>query len=463
MTHQPRFRFEQRDQTGGIVFDGANPIAEIRDLRLCNVASICIGEDVPLPLYWQQYANHRHPERNAGSHGRLECVSSSASKISLKIESASHSREVTSRYLLDIYFSEQDGSYVFDFRCRLFVPEGKRWQVSHNPSHGELEFCNLWPEGAFLPGTGETSSRARPGIQKEAKRYQACFVQRENRTESIPHHHLETSDKHNIEMGPGDRFLWLLEDENPVVEICSSERVVAGLCAYMWDAHFAYRICKDGTDVELPSGSSYDEHFRLFSISREEGEKVVSVATTRESPDLETIPLYVDGRNTFSASLPEDQTACGAWPWEHEQEIPDVIEYTLDRTEGHSDNASVRIHALRSATGRWLATSLGPAFGEAPFTRGRRYRLTGFVKSRDLTGTARIGLRLHRTGIGDVFDSASYETYYSVDTVTGTTDWKEIEVTTPVINPPPDRVHLLLEMNGVGTCWFDDVIFERDV
>jgi hypothetical protein len=106
---------------------------------------------------------------------------------------------------------------------------------------------------------------------------------------------------------------------------------------------------------------------------------------------------------------------------------------------------------------------LGPAFGEAPFERGRRYRLTGFVKLRDLTGTARIGIRLHRTGTSDVFDLASYETYYSVDTVTGTTDWKEIEVTTPVIDPPPDRMHLLLEMNGAGTCWFDDVIFERDV
>jgi hypothetical protein len=46
---------------------------------------------------------------------------------------------------------------------------------------------------------------------------------------------------------------------------------------------------------------------------------------------------------------------------------------------------------------------------------------------------------------------------------TGMTDWKAIEVTTPVIDSPPDRMHVLLEMDGKGTCWFDDVIFERNV
>jgi len=110
-----------------------------------------------------------------------------------------------------------------------------------------------------------------------------------------------------------------------------------------------------------------------------------------------------------------------------------------------------------------MATTLGPAFGEPPFEPRKRYHLSAFVKSRDLVGTVRIGLRLHRAGIGDVFNLASYETYYGDDAATGTTDWKAIEVTTPEIDPPPDRMHLLLEMDGAGTCWFDDVIFERNV
>ena len=168
MSYQPRLRFEQRGITGGVVFDGDHSIAEIQALRLYNVlfkpsrerrvwpaisrtgsggggqSSRIIGTSVPLPLYWEQYANHQHPERNAGSHGRLECVSDSESRISLKIESASHSREVESRYLVDLSYSERLDSFVFDVRCRLDIPEGKQWRVTHNPSHGELEFCNLW-------------------------------------------------------------------------------------------------------------------------------------------------------------------------------------------------------------------------------------------------------------------------------------------------------------------------------
>jgi hypothetical protein len=105
---------------------------------------------------------------------------------------------------------------------------------------------------------------------------------------------------------------------------------------------------------------------------------------------------------------------------------------------------------------------LGPAYGEAPFRSGSRFRLSAFVKTRALRGSARIGLRLHRAGIGDVFDVADYETYYSETAVSGTSEWTAITVMTPVIDPAPDRMHLLLEMEGTGTCWFDDVFFERD-
>jgi hypothetical protein len=28
---------------------------------------------------------------------------------------------------------------------------------------------------------------------------------------------------------------------------------------------------------------------------------------------------------------------------------------------------------------------------------------------------------------------------------------------TPALSPAPDRVHILLEVNGAGQCWFDNV------
>ena len=37
-------------------------------------------------------------------------------------------------------------------------------------------------------------------------------------------------------MDAGDRIVWLLEDENPVIDILPGDPVTAGVCAYMWDA-----------------------------------------------------------------------------------------------------------------------------------------------------------------------------------------------------------------------------------
>jgi hypothetical protein len=456
MRYHPDFHLKQTDKSNAVILDGKNVVAEIRGLCLCNVVfrpqgRPLIAEDVPLPLYWEQYSNHQHPERNTGSHGHLECTLNSQSKVSLKIESASYSREVVSCYELECSFSEKTFSYAFDIRCMLRVPDGKRWHVSFNPSHGELEFCNLWPYDAFIPGNSK------------AKRYQACFVQRDDVTHRIPHHHLETSDKHNIEMHVGDRFLWLLEDENPVVEICSSETVNAGLCAYMWDAHFGYRVCFNGEDTRLSSGATYNAQFRLSSILRDEGEAIASSATTRKADELQSIPIYVDGLNTFSESLRENEMRVDVWPWEHDQSIPGLVEHEVDRQEGRSDNASLRIQTFQQVSGGWMATTLGPAFGEQAFENGKKYRLSAFVKTREMVGSAQIGVRLHRAGVGDVFDLNSYDTYYSNHIVTGPSEWQRVTVITPEINPAPDRLHLLLEVHGSGTCWFDDVIFERNI
>ncbi len=451
MSHQTDLRFEQTGKASGILFDGNESIAEIRDLRLCNIrfrpgGKRLIGDDVPLPLYWEQYANHQHPERNAGSHAEIRCVSQSPDHLTVECSGASASLEVASTYNIEVSYSVETDSYVFDFRCALSVAPGKSWRVTRNDSHGELEFCNLWPAGAF--------------VIAGSKRYQSCYLEKKSGVYRIPHHHLDTPDKHNIAMGEGNRFLWLLEDENPVVEIRSSDMVTAGLCAYMWDAHFAYRVCGHDEEIRLQEGSNYRAAFRLCSISRREGERIRDAAVTIDVPEMDGIPIYIRGRNAFSETRPP-VVSSDIWPWQHASE--GVMEFWVDREVGHGDHSSLRIQSHTAASGNWNVTALGPAFGEEPFADGKRYRLSGFVRTRNLRGEARLGLRVHRQNIGDVFDIGSYETYHSTASASGNTDWMPIDVTTPPISPAPDRVHLLLEQIGEGASWFDDVLFERNV
>lgn len=440
------------------IFDGTELVCEVRDLRLQNVrlrprGRTLIGEEVPLPLYWEQYANHEHPERNAGSHGSVHLVEEGPDRITFECVGANRSRSALSNYLVGVSRRADLNAYVLDIGAELRIADGAEWQATFNPHHGELEFCNFWPDGVFA------ADRQKPLL------YDGCYIVHPDSVERIPHHHLESPDKHSIRLRPGDRLAWLLEDENPCMEFLSGGEVAAGICAYMWDAHLAYRVCPDEADRTLRSGARYAASLRVFSLDREEGRRIATRANTVALIEGERTPVVADGVHTFSETfdntkLPLDR----AWPWETEIVSGDAqrVRFALDHEVGFDDHASLRIDAFRIACAQWKATALGPAFRQAPFAEGERYRLVAYVRSVLSSGRVSTAIRLHREGADGLFDPASYETYRSSLEVTGASDWTRIEVVTPSVVPAPDRIHLLLEMNGEGSCWFDNVHFTRE-
>lgn len=448
------FRYERYSETSGGIFFGDEAIASMRDLLLINArfqrAGEClISEHYGLPMYWQQYERHEDPERNTGSHGNIVCLKDGAI-ITLKIMGESLSREAGSVSMLTI--SHARDAFRYHVESTFRVSERQSWLVTPNASHGELEFCNLWIADSFT-----TDARRR-------KKYSACYQRKGKEVLRIPHHHVESSDKHNIAMRGGDSFLWLLEDENPCFELLSQSEVSAGVCAYMWDAHFAYKIC-ERESVRLPEGFMKSAEYLLSSIGRKEGEVIVSTAKKLYPEELHTTPIYTTGVNTFSETLlsysgkKED-----VWSWSTEVvEGSDAsVKFTLDHEQGFSDCHSLRIGNAASGTARWLATALGPAFGQPAFRDGVRFKLRGYVKTEDCSGAALLKIRLHREGEGSVFDLANYEVYTSERCVQGTSDWRYIEVLTAPIIPSPDRLHLILELQGSGACWFDDVLLTEE-
>src|SRR5512141_2481369 len=93
------------------------------------------------------------------------------------------------------------------------------------------------------------------------------------------------------------------DEENPCITLLASETVTAGLCAYMWDAHFAYKICTEGRDVLLPAGAHFEAGYELSSIDENEAEAIIDKAVDRPAPELAKIPLYVPGVNHFTRTL----------------------------------------------------------------------------------------------------------------------------------------------------------------
>jgi hypothetical protein len=447
-------RFEKTGEADGKIIIGGVCVAEIaamalKNLRLGRDGGTIIGSDVPLPLYWRQYAHHEDPRRNGGINPRVNQVEGNEGEIFIRCEGTNSEGEIISLVTLGIAEDRPEGGYAVEIRGFLEVAPGKTWNVTYNPGHGEIEFCNIWPEGTFRT--------------RGKKSFSHCFVQRGGAVTLIPHTHIESSDKQNILMHPGDRFGWLLENENPVVELIAGGEASTGLCAYMWDAHFGYRACPDGKSVSLEAGTRYESAIRIRGLGRAEGKALMARGVEADPGDSALTPLYVDGINTFREtlkSLPGKEQS--VWPWAFEVTAgePHRTEGSVDRSNGCDDACSLRIRAGAEGGGRWIATTLGPAFGGPPFSGGKRYTLSAMACSSALKGSARAGLRLHREGRPGLGHTQTYETYWTEKRISGDTPWTRLDVTTPAISPPPDRVHLVLDQEGEGSSWFDNVLFE---
>jgi hypothetical protein len=227
----------------------------------------------------------------------------------------------------------------------------------------------------------------------------------------------------------------------------------------MWDAHFAYKICTEGKELLLPTGSRFEAGYELTSLDENEVTPIVDRAVDRPVPDLASIPLYISGVNHFTRTLQN----VGAdwryvWPWDAEGDSASTP--VFDRRFGFDDSSCLRIDSRGSGTSCWKATTLGPAFGGEPFVGGSKYQLSAMVKTSKLEGKTMIAMRLHRENNGSVFDIQNYETFTSGQTLQGDADWKLLKLITPPISPAPDRLHLLLIQEGRGTTWFDNVLFE---
>ncbi|MDW7679624.1 MAG: hypothetical protein SCK70_03620, partial [bacterium] len=331
------------------------------------------------------------------------------------------------------------------------IPPGKKWSVTPNPVHGEVEFCNLWPNDVFT---------VNPWV---AKKFQACYVQQRDRILKIPHHHLETPDKNNIRLEQGDKFFWLAEECNPVVEILSGEVVSAGVCAYMWDAHFGCRVT-DGISPKILAGpQKIRAAFRLFGVDADSATAIIDRASKPDLTLIGNIPIYVNGFNTFGASLldfPEKFHDLWEWKFEPGATTGKKAVEKVDRQTGFSDQNSLFIENFTDSTSAWIATAIGPAYGQPPISDRARLKLTAALKTEQVSGKADIAIRYFQPGKGSVFDLSDYQLIVSKNGLNATHPWSKFEVITPRLSPPPERVHLMLRLNGAGRAWFDDVGFE---
>jgi hypothetical protein len=457
--YTPDFGYEKTMENHIVIFDNRNLITEIRNISLLNTkfipnGQIIIGEDYPLPLYWQQYSNHEDPERNAGILLSMN-IDCKPEKITINIKSRNGSGSITSQYDLSIIYDSILESYVYSVDACLII--NSEWLVTYNPTHGEVEFLNFYPDKTFVK-------------QKELKNKYDYFIYEsvDNKLVSLPHVHFDLEVYRNINLRDDGIFYYLLEDENPVVQLIGATAGVTdiGVCSYMWDTHFGIRICSNEEKNTKLNKNVYNASYKLFSIPRENAVKLLVNSNPADILEIKNFPILHEGVNTFDKSALDYKDKQRYWSFQTETIIPDgstkgeaVASYFIDRNMGFSDNNSLAIKTNDYCVARWIYTSFGPEFRGDDLPIGKRIRITcmGKIPEPKNQECMRIGIRIRKTLPEE--NESKFIIYFSQD-VMQINDWEKLICITPKLDFDFDRIHLLLEFSGIGECRFDDLEYE---
>lgn len=249
----------------------------------------------------------------------------------------------------------------------------------------------------------------------------------------------------------------------------TSANIWYSICWYFWDVHIF------AMDAVPPRGSA--ERFELSysldfdTISPDEGKEIINSASENNWRELEEYQLPLFKRNnTFDtlicdSIIPSDETA------EHNIWWASSYDCYRDDTVGYDDSYSVTIkregNPVKPAA--WNTFMWGPEVekdGEP--IKNHKYRLSAMVKTENCTGDVRIGYAT-RSNEGDFFygtDTHNNDgtpitdgniSWHFTKAITGTNDWTELSMEFIVTKR---RNSILLEQNGSGQCWFDNVVLE---
>ena len=147
------------------------------------------------------------------------------------------------------------------------------------------------------------------------------------------------------------------------------------------------------------------------------------------------------------AALPPEPAVDG---WKPAGSATEAYRIGLDRTVAHGGSSSGHVTA-RTATPDGYATLMQVI--RSNDYRGKRVRFSAFVKTRGMSGSTGLWMRVDGNGGILAFDNMLNRS------ISGTTDWTRVSVVLDVPNEADD-IALGLLVNGGGEAWIDDAALE---
>ena len=463
MTHRPSFSFQTH---GGVcageqwICDGDEPIARfenklieqpeqnlryfdgnpkpvnLRDLKLKPGGRPLVSG---VQLFWV----FKHRVLATTELLNVEVEGDGTDSISLTFVTSDPGCVATSRRKLNLTWSEDLESYIYDFECHLKIHSPEVFDGEEKLS---FEYCDPWY--ADTPGPTVTF----PGMWE--KKFSWLVAEKgDGKVWKMPLNHMATGIPSPQSMKRDGLFFPAFDPgNNPAFEFVgeTADRTSIGVCNWGYDIHFAGHYSREELYEEICP------RFRIRLCPDAQAQQLLEAAEPVPPVSyhgFDELPLY-ERKTSFACGLNLSEPTEGdtdPWPW-----LPQGKGCEWSRDEGHSDDYSLKISKDTEGPSEWIMDRESDGAWTQPWRKTVAFRVTGYIRTENVVG--RGACLAVRWG---VYNYPQRYPYICSEKLTGTNDWTK--VTAGICGqPPPDisALSIIFRQDGRGTSWLDDVEVE---
>lgn len=350
----------------------------------------------------------------------------------------------TSRRILTLTYDNEKGSYIYDFQGVLEFHSPELF----NGTSTSFEFTDPWFVGC--PGPALEF----PGMWK--KRYQKfVYEAADGSIRTIPINHFTTSHKGNIRLKRDGMFLTAFEpDGNPAIQFVgdTADKSSISICWWGYDFHLSRSVTPDELFEPVPV------HFRIFQCPNTIAQNLLKQSVTPPlKPDewggKAEYPVY-ERVSSFDKGIQLDGTFDGntdPFPWHIAG-----IGAEWDKTSGRTDSYSLKITKNESGLTRWKTfQGDGEGYFAEQWLPCKGYKVSCYVRTDGVSGRgSTLAVQYH------VPNSPQQYPIITASRIRGTTGWTRLDLDVGPPGPYPPEIGclmIMLQQDGSGTTWFDDL------
>ncbi|MDP2984032.1 MAG: hypothetical protein Q8O92_11975 [Candidatus Latescibacter sp.] len=370
----------------------------------------------------------------------IDVKGSGTDKLTVTFNTRDRGGIADSRRILTLTYDETAGSYVYDFQAWLTFNSADFFRAGTR----QFEFCDPWLTGC--PGPAVSF----PGMWE--RRYQRFVYESGAGIVSLPINHFTTSLKGGIKLKPDGMFVTAYEpDGNPAIQFVgdTAEKSGISICWWGYDIHLGRTITTAEMDKPILA------HFRVMNCPNDKAQAMVKEGklpawTPGEWKLGNEYPVY-ERVSGFARGLALDGVAEGRvdpFPW-----INIGNGTSWDKTSGRRDSFSLKIDKKDSGLSRWQTyQGDGEGYFAEPFSLSKGFRVSCYVKTEGVSGAG--------STMAVQYHVPNFTQEYPVITakkLTGSNGWTKLDME---VGPAPELagcLMIMLQQDGAGTTWFDDL------